>query len=103
MTEKLIELDSVSPEIVFSIPPRILEAINDFVWYGVKPGSFVSSVLSNDLIDAVVYADDISLQAIRPICKYVYNAVPSKCWGSREKVQDYIKSCEQQTARGVKS
>jgi hypothetical protein len=50
----------------------------------VLAGGFLHAVLSNNSHKAVCCADVVSLAAIRQI--YVYNAMPSSCLGSREKV-----------------
>ena len=89
---KLYELDEVSQKLIDAVPPLILEAINHYVWYGRKTGGFTECVLCNDLLGAIARADETSLAAIRPICMYVYNAVPSPCHGSREAVAAHLKA-----------
>ena len=86
MSEHLYELDDVSDELVAAVPPRIREGIDNFVWFGKPTGGFLRAVLTNDLMEAIGRADEESLAAIRPICQYVYNAVPSVCHGSPEAV-----------------
>jgi len=84
------ELDVVSDELRDSIPPLVLEAIDRFVEQGVRPGDFTYHVLCNDLHGAVMRADLYSLASIYPICQYLFNALPSGCWGTKEKVDAHI-------------
>lgn len=88
--ERLFELDDVPETLAASLPPKIREAIDSYVWYGTPPGGFVRAVLLNDLMNAVGRADADSLGCIGLICQYVYNAVPSVCCGSREVVDSHI-------------
>lgn len=90
--QKLAELDHVSETLRESVPQNIREAIDLYVEHGVRTGSFTYAVLCNDLHGAVVRADVNSLAAIKPICQYVYNAVPSSLWGSKQAVEDHIRA-----------
>ena len=66
------------------IPPRIKAAIDHYVEGGYTPGGFVMAVLSNDLTQAVLIADNESLSALPAIVRYVYNHIPHDAWGSPE-------------------
>ena len=87
---RLYELDDVSSAMAATLPPRIRDAIDNFVWFGTPPGSFVRAVLANDLMDAARRADSASIAVLGLICGYVYNAVPRICHGSREAVDAHI-------------
>jgi len=88
---RLYELEPVSPSVIAAIPPRVLAAINNYVWYAQPTGDFVSAVLSNDLLRAVGRADERSLNAIKAICVYIHNAVPSVCYGNKEAVLNHLR------------
>ncbi len=77
------------------IPPGVREAIDSFVRDGYSPGSFTRAMLENNLFEAIGRADYDSMAALPAICGYVYNEVPSLCWGSPEKVQAWIVAHEQ--------
>jgi hypothetical protein len=64
------------------IPPAIREALDDWAKTGRKRGDFVMSVLRNDLAGACGRADEDSAAALVAIVAYVYNCLPSLCWGS---------------------
>ena len=87
---KLYELDQVSVVLIAAIPPRVLDAINNYVWYAQPTGDFVKAVLSNDLMGAVRRADDRSQTAMQSICEYIMWSVPSVCYGTREKVRAHL-------------
>jgi hypothetical protein len=69
------------------IPPLIKEAIDKHVREGKPCGHFVTAVLENNLVEAIVHADETNLDNIYDIVRYCYNHIPSPCWGSVEKVQ----------------
>jgi len=87
LPRKIANLDtSVSQETIDAVPLHIRKSIDRFVEYGVPVGSFLWAILTNDLFGAIQRADEISLSHLHEICAYVYNAVPSSCWGTDEKV-----------------
>jgi len=63
----------------------IKESLQRWVDYGVPPGGFLLAVLRNDL-GAVTLADAQNFPNIKDIYVYVYNELPSDCWGSDQKV-----------------
>ena len=72
------------------IPDSIKGAIDRYVEHGTPPGSFTMSVLENNFIQAVCHAGlDVQPHLI-DIAKYVYNYIPSGCWGSPEKVEAWM-------------
>ncbi len=74
-----------------SIPDGVREALDNWAQRGLPPGHFVTAVLSNNLSDAVGRADHMSMAALPTIVSYVYNEMPSTCWGSIEKMQAWAK------------
>lgn len=89
--DRLYELEPVSPSVIAAIPPRVLDAINNYVWYAQPTGGFVSAVLSNDLMSSIWRADERSLNAIKAICEYIHNAVPSVCHGNKDAVFNHLR------------
>lgn len=87
-------LEPVSEEITDRIPTRLRESIDRYAQYGVPTGGFLRAVLENDLFSAIALADNDSLAAIKVICTYIHNALPSTCWGSRENVKRHLQHCE---------
>lgn len=73
----------------FYIPERMLEAIDRYVKQGIPPGSFLTAIFSNDLVGAAGKADDENLRNLPAYADYLYNRIPSSCWGSREIVNGW--------------
>lgn len=66
------------------------DTIDRYVKYGIPTGHFLEAVLSNRLMEAIGRADEENLRDIKEICLYVYNDIPSSCWGSPQKYLDWI-------------
>ena len=74
------------------IPERMMHCIEFYIEKGTPPGQFLTAVLRNELFNAVSYADDENAVNLLAYVGYFYNEAPSMCWGSKEKVSDWIKS-----------
>ena len=77
---------------IINIPEHIKASIDRYVSDKVPTGQFLRAVLSNDLFDALGRADEFSRDALPEICSYIYNEVPGSCWGSPEKVKEWLES-----------
>ena len=64
--------------------------IDRYVQHGIIPGDFLRAVLSNDLKESFGRADLENRRDMFEIVQYLYNNVPSVCWGSPEKVASWI-------------
>lgn len=70
-----------------------------------EPGGFLRAVLENDLVQAFQRADDENLEALFDIVSYLYNEVPSVCWGSPARVRAWLypacrhDGCDQEATR----
>lgn len=58
-------------------------ALDAWVQRGQVPGNFLTAVLSDELFNALRYADSENLRDLHEICSYIYNECPAGCWGSR--------------------
>ena len=67
-----------------AIPAHTKASLDRYVNDRIMPGGFLTAVLSNDLFGAVAHADRANLEALTEIVKYVYNELPSGCWGSKD-------------------
>lgn len=70
----------------FYIPERMMGGLERWVLYGIKPGNFLTAVLKNDFISICQLADDENLRNLPAYAAYIYDVLPSECWGSKEKV-----------------
>lgn len=71
------------------VPPFVKTALDEWATAGQWPGQFVTAVLQNDLIDAFGKADPNSLAAMLKIVGYVYNDLPARCHGSKERMNQW--------------
>lgn len=82
--------DALLTRAVERLPERMREGFLLFVRFGVPPGSFLQSVLSNDLREACRRADPVNAQALHEYIVILVNYAPADCWGSREAVRAWI-------------
>lgn len=74
----------------YPFPLRIKEGLALYLGAGIRPGSFLSAVLENNLLSAVRNADPVSQQATFGIVRWLANQAPATAWGSERRVSDYI-------------
>jgi len=67
------------------------EGIVRFVIDGLRPGDFLQAVLRNDLQQAFARADLENLRDLKEIAGFVFMRVPLPCYGSKAKVDRWIK------------
>ena len=75
----------------FYIPERMIEGIRLYIERGVRPGSFLCAVIQNDLRESCGCADDENMANLPAYVAYFYNEAPSDCWGSFQKMQNWMK------------
>lgn len=73
------------------IPGHTLEDIINYINQGIRPRSFLTAVLSNNLKESFAQADDLNIANMFAIVKHLYNEIPIAAWGSYEKVRAWIK------------
>lgn len=71
------------------IPERMWAGIINYVMRGVVPGHFLIAVFSNDLIGAFEHADGGNERVMKDYAIFVYNHIPSDCWGSNDAIQKW--------------
>jgi hypothetical protein len=80
-----------------------IETIRLYVEGGCEPGSGTRAILENDLLGACQNLDKTSQAILFDIVKYLYNNVPMNCWGSPERVRDWIKRKREENRRTAES
>jgi hypothetical protein len=75
----------------FYIPARMMGGIERYVEHGIPPGDFLSAIISNNLSGAVSHADEENCRNIPAYVGYLYNNVPSGCWGSPENFERWLR------------
>jgi len=73
------------------LPEHMREGLELYLEHGVEPGSFMMSVLTNDLLGAISRADQINQRYLPQIVSYCVCEVPSIAWGSQERVKNWMK------------
>lgn len=66
------------------------EKLNAYATKGLLPGSFLQSILQNNLIAAINKADSESIKIIVPITQWAWNNLPENIWGSKEAIQNHL-------------
>lgn len=77
------------------IPPHMMDAIHRYVDNHIAPGGFLTAVICNDLQEACSRADDHNIAIIPVYVAYLYNEVPSGCWGSHEAMEHWMEKGKQ--------
>lgn len=72
------------------IPEYMRDGMTRYIKRGIPPGSFLTAVLSNDLIGALRKADDTNINALPAYGRFLYNYAPAGCYGSPDAVDRWI-------------
>lgn len=70
---------------------HLLESLDAWAKQGRPMGDFLTRVVENDLFGCLGHADINSRMHLFDVCRYIYNELPSSCWGSKEKVAAWAK------------
>jgi len=68
------------------VPEHLRPGLVRYFSDGIMPGSFLQSVLTNNLTQAVQRADPESMLALDPLVRFLTQHAPAMAWGSREAV-----------------
>ena len=68
------------------IPAHMRSGVELYVYDGIPPGSFLTAVLENKLVEAFMHADEINRAAMFAWADFMYNEMPSGSWRSAERV-----------------
>lgn len=74
----------------FLIPDRCHVPLQRYLEFGEPKGSFLTAVLSNDLIGAVQRGDKINRIALSGYVEFLTDFVDPDAYGSFQKVSDWI-------------
>jgi hypothetical protein len=64
--------------------------VSRYILNGVRPGHFLTALLSNDLRGTFERADDENQRHVLDYIKLLYNFAPQQAWGSKAKVDDWV-------------
>ena len=71
------------------VPEATRLTVLNYLRYRHRPGSATRALLERDL-DAIVYADEKLYAALPTMLRLFHNEFPPQCWGSKEKVAEWI-------------
>jgi hypothetical protein len=74
----------------YGVPGYMIDGLYYYVYHRLEPGGFLQAVLSNDLMEAFGRADEINRNYMFNYVDFLYNEVTSECWGSPEKVNNWL-------------
>ena len=74
------------------IPPHMRDGVRRYFFNGIAGGSFLTAVLSNDLMGALGKADDENIGALPQYGVFLYNYVPAESFGSPARVKAWLDS-----------
>ena|SRR5688572_27085604 len=74
------------------LPQQLRGGMYRYIEFGVLPGDFLVSVLSNDLRRSCEYADEQNRSRLFDIVYWLYNEAPSPCWGSAERIKAWVEA-----------
>lgn len=72
------------------VPEHTMAALRRYACQRLPVGGFLRAVLSNKLVEAVQTADQTNQTALCDIVAFVHSALPADCWGSPEKVANWL-------------
>jgi hypothetical protein len=72
------------------LPEHMREGMQLWVERGIDPGDFLMAVLQNDLMGALGKADSTNIDRLKDYGMFLYNEVPSDCFGSLENVSAWM-------------
>ena len=73
------------------LPERYREGMKRYIEEHIAPGSFLTAMLECDLEGVMGHVDLDMVCELRNIYLWIYNEAPAICWGSPEKVRDWVK------------
>lgn len=72
------------------IPTHMMERLRAYIDRREGVGGFLRAVLTNDLKGACGKADSTNLLNLPAYVTYLYNNAPYQCWGSPERVAQWL-------------
>jgi hypothetical protein len=76
------------------VPGHLHTGLLEYIVSRRRTGGFLEACLKNDLKEAVVRADQISLDHLFHIVFFLFNYAPAPCWGSPDEVEAWLSSKE---------
>lgn len=75
-----------------TLPEHMLPGIVRYVLFGVKPGSFLCSMMAGDIPLAMRRADAANVAALPSYVEFIRSGCPSNCRGGSRSVRDWCEA-----------
>lgn len=72
------------------LPEHMRDAMQLYIEKGLRPGGFLTALLSNDLMGALKRADEVNSNSFRLYGMFLYNEAPLWCYGSPARVEAWL-------------
>jgi hypothetical protein len=73
-----------------NVPDHLFEGLIEYLADRRPMGSFLTAIVSNDLMEACVRADPVNRYHICDVVLFLVNYAPADCWGSEKNVADWL-------------
>ncbi len=83
----MLTVNSLCPQ---GLLEETFETLRSYVINHQAPGSFLTNILSDSLMEAVLSANPDSRFEIPALCEYIFHHCPGDCWGSPQAVEGWI-------------
>lgn len=80
------------------VPEPLKESLEAYQTQGRPTGDFLRAVLENDLFQAVHRADPHNLRILPAIAAHVHETLPTDCYGTKDKVADWLEGARLKAA-----
>ena len=81
---------AVRMSLKYGTPERVVKDLLRYSVLRIPAGGFLQAVLENNLREACGRADDFNRERLFEIVSFIYNELPSQCWGSPAKVKAWL-------------
>lgn len=72
------------------IPEHMQAALKRYVVDRIRPGSFLSAVISNDLFNTFRSADEVNVKLVPLYVRWFVNIAPAACWGNPDRLTAWV-------------
>ena len=87
----------------YRVPEHTQESLERYFFHGLEPGSFLVSVLCNDLMGACTRSDHVNRESIAGIATWILHNAPENSWGHLTTVSNWIKDTDSRRTRWVEA
>ncbi len=67
------------------------DSVRRYIEEGIMSGHFLTALFSNNLVEVFNRADTANGEAMEKWVAFLFCYAPRGCWGSKERVEDWIK------------